>query len=85
MNAMGWQVGAVLFGASALIIAIYVARLLNSTTKVVERANRLIDYNERNIQDIIDNAASITKNVDEIMELVTKMSNVLKIFRIFRK
>lgn len=85
MNAMGWQVGAVLFGASALIIAIYVARLLNSTTKVVERANRLIDYNERNIQDIIDNAASIAKNVDEIIELVTKMSNVLKIFRIFRK
>ncbi|QJA09822.1 DUF948 domain-containing protein [Romboutsia sp. CE17] len=85
MNAMGWQVGAVLFGASALIIAIYVARLLNSTTKVVERANRLIDYNERNIQDIIDNAASITKNIDEIIELVTKMSNVLKIFRIFRK
>ena len=35
MNAMGWQVGAVLFGASALIIAIYVARLLNSKTKVV--------------------------------------------------
>lgn len=85
MNAMGWQVGAVLFGASALIIAIYVARLLNSTTKVVERANRLIDYNERNIQDIIDNAASITKNIDEIIELVTKMSNILKIFRIFRK
>ena len=85
MNAMGWQVGAVLFGASALIIAIYVARLLNSTTKVVERANRLIDYNERNIQDIIDNAASITKNIDEIIELVTKMSNVLKIFRIFSK
>ena len=85
MNAMGWQVAAVLFGASALIIAIYVARLLNSTTKVVERANRLIDYNERNIQDIIDNAASITKNIDEIIELVTKMSNVLKIFRIFRK
>lgn len=85
MNAMGWQVGAVLFGASALIIAIYMARLLNSTTKVVERANRLIDYNERNIQDIIDNAASITKNIDEIIELVTKMSNVLKIFRIFRK
>lgn len=85
MNAMGWQVGAVLCGSSALIIAIYVARLLNSTTKVVERANRLIDYNERNIQDIIDNAASIAKNVDEIIELVTKMSNVLKIFRIFRK
>jgi len=24
MNAMGWQVGAILFGASALIIAIYI-------------------------------------------------------------
>ena len=43
MDAMGWQIGAILIGASALIVAIYIAKLLNSTTKVVERANRLID------------------------------------------
>ena len=50
MDAMGWQIGAILIGVSALIVAIYIAKLLNSTTKVVERANRLIDYNERNIR-----------------------------------
>lgn len=85
MNAMGWQVGAILIGASALIVAIYIAKLLNSTTKVVERANRLIDYNERNIQEIIENAASITESVDEIIGMLTKVTSVLKVFRIFRK
>ena len=85
MNAMGWQVGAILIGASALIVAIYIAKLLNSTTKVVERANRLIDYNERNIQEIIENTASITESVDEIIGMLTKVTSVLKVFRIFRK
>lgn len=85
MNAMGWQIGAILIGASALIVAIYIAKLLNSTTKVVERANRLIDYNERNIQEIIENTASITESVDEIIGVFTKVTSVLKVFRIFRK
>ena len=85
MDAMGWQIGAILIGASALIVAIYIAKLLNSTTKVVERANRLIDYNERNIQEIIENTASITKSVDEIIAILTKVTSILKVFRIFRK
>lgn len=84
MNAMGWQIGAVLFGASALIIAIYVAKLLNSTTKVVENANRLITYNERQIQDIIENTASITESIDEIIGVLTKVTSVFKVFRVFR-
>ena len=85
MDAMGWQIGAILIGASALIVAIYIAKLLNSTTKVVERANRLIDYNERNFQEIIENTASITESVDEIIGVFTKVTSVLKVFRIFRK
>lgn len=85
MNAMGWQIGAVLFGASALIIAIYVAKLLDSTTKVVERANRLIDYNERHIQEIIENTSSITESIDEIIGIFTKITGILKVFKIFRK
>ena len=85
MDAMGWQIGAILIGISALIVAIYIAKLLNSTTKVVERASRLIDYNERNIQEIIENTASITESVDEIIGMFTKVMSVFKVFRIFRK
>ena len=42
MNALGWQIGAVLFGASFFIVSIYLAKVLNSANKVVEKANRLI-------------------------------------------
>lgn len=85
MDAIGWQIGAILIGVSALIVAIYIAKLLNTTTKVVERANRLIDYNERNIQEIIENTASITESVDEIISIFTKVMSVFKVFRIFRR
>ncbi len=58
---MGWQIGAVLVGSSALIVAIYLAKTLNSINKVVEKAYKIVDYNERHIQDIVENASSISK------------------------
>lgn len=85
MNALGWQIGAVLFGASFFIVAIYLAKLLNSANKVVERTNRLIDVNERYITDIINNAAHITKSVREIMDIMTKITSVFRVFKFFRK
>lgn len=85
MNALGWQIGAVLFGASFFIVAIYLAKVLNSANKVVERTNRLIDVNERHITDIINNAAHITKSVREIMDIMTKITSVFRVFKFFRK
>lgn len=85
MNALGWQIGAVLFGASFFIVAIYLAKVLDSTNKVVERANRLIDVNERHITDIINNSANITKNVREIIEIITKITSLFRIFRFFKR
>ena len=85
MNALGWQIGAVLFGASFFIIAIYVAKVLNSFNKTVENTNRLIDVNERHITDIVDNAAYITKSAREILDIVTKVMSVFKVFRFFKK
>lgn len=81
MNALGWQIGAVLIGVSALVIAVYVAKLLNTTNKVVEKAYRIADYNERNINEIIDNVASITDSAEDIMNLITKITNISKVFR----
>ncbi len=85
MNALGWQIGAVLIGTSFLIVSIYLAKMLNSTTKVVERTNRLIDVNERHITETINNVADITKSVNEIMDIVTKITNILKVFRFFKR
>ena len=55
MNTLGWQIGAFLIGASALIIAVYIGKLLNTTNKVVEKVYKIIDYNERHIHETIDN------------------------------
>lgn len=42
MNAIGWQVGAVLFGVSVLIIAIYIAKTLNTATKTMIELIKLL-------------------------------------------
>ena len=80
MNAIGWQVGAVLFGVSVLIIAIYIAKTLNTATKTIDRVNKIIDYNE-----IIDNAADITTDVKSILDIVEKVTGFFKILRVFKK
>lgn len=85
MNALGWQIGAVLFGSSFFIVAIYLSKVLNSANKVIERTDRLIDANERHITDIVDNVSNITKNVKDIMDIMTKITSLLKIFKFFKK
>ena len=85
MNAIGWQVGAVLFGVSVLIIAIYIDKTLNIATKTIDRVNKIIDYNEKNINEIIDNAADITTDVKSILDIVEKVTGFFKILRVFQK
>mgnify|MGYP000320721993 FL=1 len=85
MNAIGWQIGAVLFGVAILIIAIYIAKTLNTATKTIDRVNKIIDYNEKNLNQIIDNAADITNDVRSILDVVEKVTGFFKILRIFKK
>lgn len=85
MDSLGWQIGAILFGASALIIAIYIGRLLNEATKVVAKAYKIIDYNERHIHETIENVAGITKNAEDITDVVSKVSSIAKIFKFIKR
>ena len=85
MNAIGWQIGAVLFGVAILIIAIYIAKTLNTATKTIDRVNKIIDYNEKNLNQIIDNAADITTDVRSRLDVVEKVTGFFKVLRIFKK
>ena len=85
MNAIGWQIGAILVGASALIIAVYLGKMINSTTKLVEKAYKIVDYNERHIHDTIENVAAITKSTEDIVSLASGVTNITKIFRFLKR
>jgi len=85
MNALGWQIGAVLIGASALIIGIYIGKLLNTTNKVVEKAYKIVDYNERHIHETIENVASITTYTEEIISMLSKVTNIMKVFKFVKR
>ena len=85
MDAMGWQIGAILLGASALIVAIYISKLLNSATRFVEKVYKIVDYNERHIHETIENVTSITRNTDEIVDVVSKITSIRKIFKFIKK
>ena len=85
MNAIGWQIGAVLFGVAILIIAIYIAKTLNTATKTIDRVNKIIDYNEKNLNQKIGNAADITNDVRSILDVVEKVTGFFKVLRIFKK
>ena len=85
MNTWGWQVGACLIGVSALIIGIYIGKLLNTTNKVVEKAYKVIDYNERHIHETIENVASITTYTEEIVSMLSKVTSIIKIFKFVKR
>ncbi len=81
MDAMGWQIGAILIGVSALIVSIYLSKLLYSATRVVEKVTRIVDYNERYINETIENVASITDSTEDIIDMVSRVTSITKIFK----
>lgn len=85
MNTLGWQIGAFLIGVSALIIAIYVGKLLNTTNKVLEKIHKIIDYNERYIHETIENVASITTYTEETISMLSKITNTMKVFKFVKR
>ncbi len=85
MNTLGWQIGAFLIGLSSLIVAIYFSKLLNSLNKVVENFQRIITYNERYINEIIENTSNITKEIDSIFSVLNKFTDLFKVFKFIRK
>lgn len=85
MSAWGWQIGAILVGASTLIIAVYLGKMINSTTKLVEKAYKIVDYNERHIHETIENVAAITKSTEDIVSLASGVTNITKIFRFLKR
>lgn len=85
MNAIGWQIGAILIGLGIFVVCVYTSFLLKSATKIVDKTYKIVDYNEKNIQETIERAASISKNTDEIMSLVNGVTSVTKILGIFRR
>ena len=51
----------------------------------INKVNKIIDYNEKNINEIIDNAADITTDVKSILDIVEKVTGFFKILRVFKK
>ena len=85
MDTKGWQIGAFLFGFSAFIIAIYVSKLLNSANDILKSFNRTMTYNERYINEIIQNISSISKQTEELIETINNISGIMKIFSFYKR
>lgn len=85
MDTIGWQIGAFLFGFSAFIIAIYVSKLLNSANDILKNFNRTMTYNERYINEIIQNISSISKQTEELIETINNISGIMKIFSLYKR
>ncbi len=61
------------------VVGIYLIITLNSINKVALFINKRINDNEKNIQDIIDNATNSMKNFNEISNSVYKHKEVIDV------
>lgn len=85
MSAIGWQVAAVLIGIGILGISIYLCILIRSATNMVNKAYKIVDYNERHIHETIENLAGITKNTDRFIDILSSVTNIGKLLKIISR
>ena len=85
MNAIGWQIAVVLIGIGILGVSIYLCILIKSATNMVNKAYKIVDYNERHIHETIENLAGITKNTDKFIDILSSITNIGKLLKIIAR
>jgi hypothetical protein len=85
MNAMGWQIGAIFIGLGILGVSIYLCILIKSATNMLNKAYKIVDYNERHIHETIENLAGITKNTDKFIDILSSITNIGKLLKIISR
>ncbi len=73
---MIWEVGILLIGIGILILCIFTATTIRDVGASIKRIDRILTDKDGEIQTIINNAASISTEVDGIVANVNKVTNV---------
>lgn len=73
---MIWEVGILLIGIGILILCIFTATTIRDIGASIKRIDRILTDKDGEIETIIDNAASISTEVDGIVANVNKVTNV---------
>ncbi|MDO5095392.1 MAG: hypothetical protein Q4D65_02430 [Peptostreptococcaceae bacterium] len=73
---MIWEVGILLIGIGILILCIFTATTIRDIGASIKRIDRILTDKDGEIETIINNAASISTEVDGIVANVNKVTNV---------
>lgn len=73
---MIWEVGILLIGIGILILCIFTATTIRDVGASIKRIDRILTDKDGEIETIINNAASISTEVDGIVANVNKVTNV---------
>ena len=63
----------------------YLQIMIDSLVQKEELLKQIVDYNERHIQDIVENASSISKGIDDIVYVINKILSIGNIFKIIKR
>ena len=72
-----WEVGILLMGIGVLILCIFAATTVRDLGASIKRIDRMLTDKNGQIETIIDNAASISTDVEGIMANINKVTDVV--------
>ncbi|CAH2215327.1 DUF948 domain-containing protein [Tepidibacter aestuarii] len=80
-----WQLGILIMAIGFVFVCINLGNAIKSSTKIIVNVNRMIEQNEKKVDNIVTNLDTITEDVEKVVSLGSNISGVIQSVKFVNK
>jgi len=80
-----WQLGILLMAIGFVFVCINLGNAIKSSSKIIVNVNKMIEQNEKKVDNIVTNLDSITGDLEKVLSLGSNISGVIESVKFVNK
>lgn len=80
-----WQLGIFLMAIGFVFVCINLGNAIKSSSKIIVNVNKMIEQNEKKVDNIVTNLDSITGDLEKVLSLGSNISGVIESVKFVNK
>jgi len=73
-----WQLGILIMAIGFVFVCINLGNAIKSSSKIIVNVNKMIEQNEKKVDNIVTNLDSITGDLEKVLSLGSNISGVIE-------
>ncbi len=80
-----WQLGVLIMAIGFVFVCINLGNAIKSSSKIIVNVNKMIEQNEKKVDNIVTNLDSITGDLEKVISLGSNISSVIESAKFINK